>query len=348
MYKINSLDLDKIKLKETFWKCGELVSQRLIAVLGTDGNMFPDCTSNLFNEVWNIEELIRIIANLKSVVPAKLILDIVTFKGSPVLSKHVDRLLNMGIKLNNIHFFSWWVWVDNFMINSKELVQNMPFYSRRNTALATIKLIEEFWLNINPTNTIIIGRWVIGQILSLNYGNIKQISSSDATLLKKIEWRQNIIIATALNDKNKSLVNKQFLDVLPSNANIINISRKELVNEESLKSWDGKYFADVYYGEVNQNPKNFDNVVYIKQWKIILRVNWIDKPITKEQFTSIKKNIVRFLTPHIFWRAGYLSLNKWRKVYMYRKLLWQTEKNISKLLSEITNTRFNFIEMITK
>ncbi len=329
---MNKLD-ENFKIKEIKIQ-DEVVSQKLIFLLWNENRMFEETQLNLFNELKDINEVIeKIQSNLNKINPDILELYLVTFKWSTIKKQDIERLKKLGIK--NIKLFSWWVGIDNF--EDKEWVDNMPYYSRKNTALSMIKAIDSLVENFDKEKTIIIWRWTIWNVVSQNYWKIKQVSSISSDLLKQIKWKKTIIISTYFVEENKWFVNQEFLEKLPEWATIINASRKELVDEKTLTKYieekNIRYISDVYEWEKEQNPTNFQNVYFVKNWKIIKRVDGKEEEITKEKLD--KQQVKVFLTPHVYWRWWVNNKEKSRKIYMYRKILWEKTKSAEKILDNI-------------
>lgn len=348
---------EKLRIKQ--YVVAGKTRQKLIMILWTDWKMYEDTPWNLFNEVLSIKNAIALIKGNDKIIPENLELSLITFKWSPVAQENIEELISLWVKQENISFYSGGVWTNNFDINDTSKIKNMPHYSRKNTASSVIKLIDYFTLNVNKDNSIVIWRWKIWSIISLKYWWIEKTTSNNKEeLLKAVKWKKNIIITTSVTEDNKWFLDKDFLKLLPEWANIINASRKELVNTRALIRYveDKKirYYSDVYEWETEQDPKHFDNVIYIKNWKIIKREKWKETIISKQKLEWLKSDwkVQVFLTPHIFWRWGYKEGKEpWRKFYEYRKILWMTEKPVHAILEEIEKVTWNektFIDIMTK
>jgi len=309
---------------------------RLVSLLGVK-NMFCDSNGNVMNEFDSIDDIIKAISKFEKDQIENLQIDIITFKGYPITEENIQQLISLWIKKENITLFSWGVGIDNFKTNSVK-IDNMPFYSRRNTALMTIKMIDFFLEDFTPENAIIIWRWNIWSVISQNYDGVKQISSIDAKLLEIIKEKRYIVITTSLTENNKHFVNNSFLEQLDSNAVIINASRKEHVDEKAVSEKNIWYLSDVYEWELNWTSSNFENCYYInKKWQIVRKIWEKEEILTKEEFLADKNNwlVKYFFTPHFFWRWWSSIENKWRKFYMYRKLLGSKEKSTESILKDI-------------
>lgn len=291
-----------------------------------------------------------------------------------VLSKLTDIIVSWGINIwedfiisnrGRIEvILSRWVWIDNFDLdafnknwilywNNPEVSQDWVFHHWLSFLFHSL-LEKEKISNINLIDILknekILIIWEgtiwngLVSFLSSISKNITSYSSyKDKNLEDKINKNSTIILTSKLTNLSKGLINSQLLELLKWKT-LINISRKELIEDESflneyIQTKDLKYYTDVYRGEEEKTPlflNSHKNLYYTNHeaWRAINNLHLV--------YTQIKAKINLIIV------SGESQIITERKRFILPSILNYTEEELKEFMNFLINIKLEKKEVISQ